>query len=122
MAASVIFRVVEATPVPEKKKLVYEVTSVAARHIPTFAFPPEVAVEADGTVPTGGWSNPELRLRGRAADGFLEFEFRAQPPPSGTLVTQAFVKVTARAQVPVRESIKGVRVIAQTNSQTAPLE
>jgi hypothetical protein len=123
MGATVVFRVVGSAPPGEPtKELVYSVTKVRARHVPTFAPPPEVAVEATGTVPTGGWTKPELRLRGRAADGFLEFDFVAQPPPRDAVVTQAFENISARTQVPVPEQVRGVRVFARTNNMTARVE
>jgi hypothetical protein len=94
------------------------VEEVRYQMIPTFAPPAEVRVEAKGTVNSGGWNAPELRLRTDAEAGYLEFDFVAVPPPPGAVVTAALQPVTAVAQVPVPVDFRGVRVHAQTNSVT----
>ena len=119
VSATTVFKVVAGTQPPTSRKvLVASVDEVTARLIPTFAPPTEVLVEAEGFVSTGGWSAPELRLRNDAQDGYLEFDFVARPPAPGSIVTQAFQRVTASRQVPVPTTFVGIRVHAQGNTKT----
>ncbi|HEX8214406.1 MAG TPA: hypothetical protein VF582_02925 [Allosphingosinicella sp.] len=118
LLATTVFRVVRGPKPPPTKALVYSVEEVRYQMIPTFAPPAEVRVEARGTVTSGGWSAPELRLRTDGEAGYLEFDFVAVPPPPGAVVITALQPVTAVAQVPVPANFRGVRVHAQTNTVT----
>jgi hypothetical protein len=122
VSSQVAFRVIdtEQPPPATEKPLVYSVETVSARMIPTFAPPPEVRVQATGTVTTGGWSAPELRLRQNPEPGYLEFDFVAQPPPPDAVVIQALQPVSASAQVPVPPVFRGIRVHARVNAKAIP--
>lgn len=117
LGATTVFEVV-GNPAT-RAELVYSVDGVAIRYIPTLLPPNLIAIEAKGTVPTGGWTNPELRRRGITRDGIIEFDFVAQPPAPDTIVTQAFTPVTASTQTEVPDNFAGVRVHARTNSREA---
>ena len=53
-------------------------------------------IRASGEVNTGGWTDPEIRLSADSLESdTLKFELVAQPPPSGSVVTQAFVPMEA---------------------------
>ena len=88
------------------------------------SFPPKLQIAASGTVPTGGWSNPELTpfINIQAPpDGIYDFDFRADPPEG----------FAAEVISPIHadyvwdnfpKELKGVRVNASQNLQTALLD
>ncbi|RYD71418.1 MAG: carboxypeptidase regulatory-like domain-containing protein, partial [Verrucomicrobiaceae bacterium] len=95
-------------------QLVYSVSSVGVRFIPTFAPPSMLEVSAQGMVNTGGWSQAKLRQRGVTPEGIIEFDFVAKPPEG--MATQAFAPISATAYVPQPSNFRGVRVYAHTNN------
>ena len=102
-------------------ELVYSVEEVQLSIMKTN--PPQLAIFAKGTVRTGGWTNPELVevvYIAPPADGIYDYEFRATPPtgPSTDALTPIEAK-TIRASIP--SDLKGVRVVAETNSKVAKL-
>ena len=63
---------------------ILEITSVKLSVLESF--PPKLKIDAFGTVPTGGWSNPKLipHIHIQApADGIYGFDFVADPPAGG---------------------------------------
>lgn len=85
--------------------------------------PPQLQIEAQGTVRTGGWHNAELVeivYVTPPADGIWEYDFMAEPPDGPS--TTALEPIEART---VRRSIppgaKGIRVRGETNSVEEPL-
>lgn len=85
--------------------------------------PPQLAITAQGTVPTPGWTAPELIpyvYIQQPPDGIYDFDFVAEPP--GGITTQVLTPITVRHTVQsVPVGLKGVRIHASTNSQEALL-
>lgn len=85
---------------------------------------PLLKVFAKGRVNTGGWSNPELGVWSYVtapADGVLDLDFLATPPPEGTIVTMGFNHVSTAKLLPVPTWVRGVRIHASTNHIEAML-
>lgn len=82
------------------------------------SFPVQLEIKARGTVRSGGWSKPELRLNpvmGPAGDS-LSFTLVALPPNPDAMVTQALVPVEATYTVQaLAPAVKTIRIIAETN-------
>jgi hypothetical protein len=81
-------------------------------------------VDAVGRVSTGGYSDPQLVSQGGVvANGTLDFDFMATPPPPHTMTTQAFVTFKASAIFggpgTDLKGLTSVRVFATTNSGSA---
>ena len=73
-------------------------------------------VTATGMVNTGGWENARLVKRIKYLDdGILEFDFIADAPGFGEIVTQAFVTVSASTEADITEKTSIVLVHAATN-------
>lgn len=96
-----------------------KVTSVEQVTVRTMESSPEqLQIEANGTVPTGGWTKPELRpSQEKGSNGTLVLEFFAQPPEG--MATQVLSPVTATYTTAKPKDYKGVKVVAQTNSKEA---
>lgn len=81
--------------------------------------PPKLNIKADGEVPTGGWSAGELTAWVYVQpppDGIYDFDFVAEPPPAGSVVTQAFTPISAEKVLDaVPKGFRGVRVHAASN-------
>ncbi|HEX8580287.1 MAG TPA: hypothetical protein VF655_11940 [Allosphingosinicella sp.] len=84
-------------------------------------------VEAVGQVGSGGWSRPALVSRGAiiTADGTLEYDFLAQPPPSGSMNTAVMARHKASANfggpgTDIR-GLRRVRIYAAGNYMDCPL-
>ena len=103
----------------EKVREVVEVDLVVLE-----SFPPKLRITASGTVPTGGWSNPELTpfINIQApSDGIYDFDFRADPPTG--LAPEVISSIHADyVWDNFPKKLKGVRVNASQNSQTALLD
>jgi Protein of unknown function (DUF5818) len=85
--------------------------------------PPQLAITAQGTVPTPGWKAPALIpyvYIQPPPDGIYDFDFVAEPP--GGLTPQVLTPIAVRHTVPsVPVTLMGVRIHASTNSQEALL-
>jgi len=74
-------------------------------------------IMADGQVNSGGWSNPRLeKMRHKDENGFAVYNFVADPPSPGTIVTHAFVNVQAEAVTDVGET--GAAIESETNKMS----
>ena len=86
--------------------------------------PPQLQINASGTVPTAGWSNPRLEPHIHVhvpPDGIYGFDFVADPPKEVTAQVISSIEVTdVWENLP--EGVKGVRVHASRNSKTALLD
>jgi hypothetical protein len=93
--------------------------------------PPQVAITADGKVPTSGWTNPELSLWFYVvppSDGIQDFDFVAQPP-SG-IILPVVTPISAFAVIPrdprhywgKGKPLKGIRIHARENSVEVKLD
>jgi len=79
--------------------------------------PRQVLVEANGTVSTAGWTQPDLISSQITEDGWLLLDFVARRP-SG-IVAQVITPLRARAEMPKLSGAKGVRVRARNGSRDA---
>lgn len=99
------------TPMPAQQ--VREITDL---QLSVFeSFPPQIQVTAFGTVPTGGWTNPQLvpyTYVQAPPDGIYDFDFVATPPDG--MATQAITPIRVRTTL-TDENIKGIRVHAALN-------
>lgn len=81
--------------------------------------PPLLRVDADGFVPTGGWTKGELVAYVYVTppvDGIQEYDFIAEPPTE--VSAQVLTPITARPHSMVCSPwVKGVRVYASENYQ-----
>jgi hypothetical protein len=84
--------------------------------------PPQLIVEANGTVSTTGWESPELiMLEIAPVDGIYQFDFCATPPTG--IVPQVLMPISGSyvfEKIP--EDIKGVQIHASSNSIVKKLE
>jgi len=75
---------------------------------------PAITLRADGTVPTGGYTDARIEPRIYVmppTDGIQEFDFTVTPPPAGAMVTEVVTLVSATydfAKPPAW--VKGVRL------------
>ncbi len=101
------------------KHTVYRVDDVTAALLESD--PPKLNVTAQGTVPTQGWSNPELTPYVYVMpplDGIQDFGFIAEPPIG--IVPQVLTPITASYTMDSPPSwLLGVRVHASTNAKEA---
>ena len=75
-----------------------------------------ILVQAKGAVPGGGWTKPHLHLV--HGDGHaVVLEFLATPPPSGMIVIDGLVPVTAMLSVKGRAT--SIHVQAEENEITS---
>lgn len=119
--ASLIFAVAAATATAANAapQLVFKVDKVTAVIIRN-----RLVVSATGAVRSGGWSLPHLHLKEfHIPESDTEvFEFLASPPAPGEVVIQALLPVTVAAVFPLpRYATVQVKVVAETNSVTAPI-
>lgn len=99
-------------------KTIYEVNAVSVKLLKTH--PARWQVSATGTVTSSGWTKPRLIPHVYVhppQDGFMEFDFVAEPPTGIHL--PVLQPVAAQAVTPVPGWARGVRVIAQTNAVSA---
>jgi hypothetical protein len=82
--------------------------------------PGKLTISVVGSVNSGGWSRPELRLRQpQLGDGTLAFDFFAEPPDSAQTFPPVLKKVYLTVTVDKAEGYREVKVVARTNSMTA---
>ncbi|HEY6044196.1 MAG TPA: hypothetical protein VIU43_04770, partial [Nitrosospira sp.] len=88
------------------------------------SFPPQLAINASGLVPTGGWVNPQLRPHVHVqppSDGVYDFDFVADRPTG--IVPQHVSPIHASYVMKTfPDALKGVRVQASQNSKTTLLD
>ena len=100
-------------------KLVYRIDRATA----TVAHS-RIIIAARGAVSTGGWANPQLRVREASATepATLEVEFLAMPPRHRAAVAHAILPVGASlaARLP-HYGVVQVKVVSQTNSVMVPI-
>ncbi len=87
------------------------------------SFPPQLQISASGTVPTAGWSNPQLKPHihiQAPPDGIYGFDFVADPPEGVAAQVISSIEVTDIWEN-LPEDVKGVRVHALQNSKTVLL-
>ncbi|WP_404789131.1 hypothetical protein [Altericista sp. CCNU0014] len=100
-------------------KKVLEVIEV--KLFPLRTFPAKLKISASGTVPTGGWSHPQLvpfTYIQAPPDGIYDFDFVAEPPDGSA--TQAITPIAAEflwENLP--QGLKGIRIHASANSKVA---
>lgn len=85
------------------------------------SFPAKLRITVLGTVPSPGWSNPQLvpyTYVQAPPDGIYDFDFVATPPPD--IVTKVITPIRTRTEVPAA-GIKGVRIHASLNVKEALL-
>ena len=108
-----------ATAAPAIPKHIYKVDVVSVK-----VSGKTLLVSATGAVNSGGWTSPELRLRGphTAEKETAVVDFVAKPPLPGEVVIQALVPISATATFPLQPyGTTQVQVMAETNSVTAPI-
>ena len=98
------------------KTLVYRVNNVKVRVMESS--PEQIQIVAEGMTRTGGWTAPELRKVGTGRGGILEFEFVARAPQGNA--TDAISPISASLSLSQPAGFRGVRVMAEMNSQTEP--
>jgi hypothetical protein len=101
----------EAMPEPMQKIL--EITELNVSILESF--PPQLKVLAKGTVPTTGWSNPQLIpyvYVQAPPDGIYDFDFVATPPKD--IAAQVISPIRVSATLP-GQGVKGIRIHASTN-------
>lgn len=77
--------------------------------------PPKYQISAIGQVNSGGWTNGRLEARGDAVGGIQAYDFVADPPKLGTIVTGALSRLPASIAIG-QPAIKGIQVFSMTNS------
>lgn len=113
-AMAVVLLMLAAGAAMAKPRRVWDVKAVTAKLSGN-----EITVVAKGRVNTGGWTNPQLVQIGKTSTT-ITYEFVAEPPPAGTIVTQGFVNVEAAKTTPplLPPFPKKVTVKAAKNSKT----
>ncbi len=88
------------------------------------SYPEKYVITAEGIVRSGGWSAPRLSARRNGAlteDGIYEVDFLAIPPDGPA--TAVLSPISARqALTSYPANLRGIRVFAETNSQTIIFE
>jgi hypothetical protein len=98
---------------------ILEITSVKLAVLESF--PPKLRIDAAGNVPTEGWSNPRLKPHihiQAPPDGIYGFDFVADPPEGSAAEVISPIEVTDIWEN-FPEGVRGVRIHAAENSQTA---
>jgi hypothetical protein len=98
------------------KAKIFSLTSVMI-HIQK-SNPPKALIIVLGTVTTNGWSAPELRTTGPelSADGILDLEFVAEPPPAGSIILP--MTIPMKAEIVWENDVDrliGTKVYSRTN-------
>lgn len=98
---------------------ILEITSVKLAVLESF--PPKLRIDVSGNVPTKGWSNPRLKPHihiQAPPDGIYGFDFVADiPEGSAAEVISPIEVIDIWENFP--EGVRGVRIHAAENSQTA---
>ncbi len=104
------------------KKKVLEVQSVQLSILESL--PEQLRIIASGTVPTGGWTDPELIQYVYVTpprDGIYDFDFVAKPPEG--IVTQVITPIEVSYTLEsIPDDLKGARIHASTNAIVALLD
>jgi hypothetical protein len=83
------------------------------------SMPPQLLIEVDATVPTPGFTDPELVeyiYVHPPLDGIYDLDFNATPPSGPT--TQVLTSISAKyLMAPMPKGLKGVEIHASNNSQ-----
>ncbi|MEI9888172.1 MAG: hypothetical protein WDN08_17080 [Rhizomicrobium sp.] len=108
-----------ATAANAAPKAIYRVDAVTAKIVKN-----HLVVQAKGAVTSGGWTRPRLHLEPHAAEAPDQvIEFQASPPLDNAVVIQALLPVETTAVFPLpRYGTVRVKVTAETNSVTAPIQ
>ncbi len=102
--------------VPPQKVLSVEHVDVE----PVEAEPGKLSIAVLGSVNSGAWGQPELRLRtAQPADGILTFDFFAQPPDPSEPQMPVLKNIKLKITVEKPEGYREVKIVARTNSITA---
>jgi hypothetical protein len=106
---------IQAVQPPQPVQKILEITELNVRVLESF--PPQLQVSVFGTVPSAGWTNPQLvpyTYVQAPPDGIYDFDFMASPPKemSAQVVSPIRVKTTLSGQ-----DIKGIRVYASLNAK-----
>ena len=86
------------------------------------SFPPQLDITVRGTVPSAGWTDPQLTpytYVQTPPDGVYDFDFVATPPKG--VVTQVMTPIRLRVVLP-GAGINGIRVHAAQNSKEVILK
>lgn len=105
---------IQTMQVPQPTQKVLEITGLRVQILESF--PVQLQVLASGTVPSAGWSNPQLlpyTYVQAPPDGIYDFDFVATPPEISAPVISP---IRVRTIIP-GEGIKGIRVHASLNSK-----
>jgi hypothetical protein len=100
-----------------RKVKVYEIEQVRITILKSL--PPKLQIVVDATVPTPGYTEPELVeyiYVKPPPDGIYDFDFVAKPPdggPTASVITPISVR---HLMEPMPEGLKGVRIHASNNS------
>lgn len=84
----------------------------------------KLAISATGAVRTGGWQNPQLRVKPQHAPetDTLEVEFLATPPAKDATVIQALLPVSTTITTGLpRYATTKVKIVAESNAITVPI-
>lgn len=84
--------------------------------------PPAILVKVCGTVPTTGWTDPQLSpwiYIVPPKDGILDLDFNARPPTG--IVLQVFTTICLSTTLFIPDWVRGVRVHSSTNAIEAKL-
>ena len=103
----------------QRNTLIYKVDSATAQVTGR-----KLTITAQGAVSTGGWENPQLRVKPQRTPeaDTLVVEFVATPPPQDAAVIQALLPVSATVTVGLpRYATTKVKVVAETNNVTADI-
>ncbi len=111
-------KAVEVSPTPSVV-LPQKILSVESLEVkPVEGEPGKLTIVVFGSVNSGGWGLPELRLRTpQPEDGVLTFDFFAQPPNDLQMPALKALKLKVTVDKPA--GYREVRVVARTNSMTA---
>jgi hypothetical protein len=118
-AIAVALAAATATGAAPTPKLIYKVDAVSVTIDHN-----QLVVTAKGAVNSGGWTLPHLRRKEFhiPESDTEEFEFLATPPLASETVIQALLPVSASARFPLAHyGAVQVKVVAETNSITAPI-
>lgn len=84
----------------------------------------KLTISVTGAVRTGGWQNPQLRVKPQHAPetDTLEVEFLATPPAKDATVIQALLPVSTTITTGLpRYATTKVKIVAESNAITVPI-
>lgn len=104
----------QAAPAAKPPELLFRVDNVQVK-----AFAGGVAISADGTASTPGWTNVQLKLKSSpSTSGKLVYDLVGAPPKGIVLQVLTPVKAGITWNAPPKAQAKGVLVNAKTNSRS----